>query len=331
MENPYDVLGISRNASEEEVKKAYRKLARDHHPDRNPGDKEAENRFKRVQEAYDTIRNPKQGPQVAFGDFDDFFSSIFGFGNQRQQTIVLDARLEVVIDFWEGIDGCTKTMTVPRNKTCETCDGSGASEVENCGLCSGKGVITQSQGHISMRTTCPQCMGAGNKTKKVCKNCNGNKSTRFDGTFDLEIPPHINNDAVIKVNGQGNQHKNKSGDLYAVIKIKPHEIFRRNIDDLFYIMPITYSQAVLGDNIKVPTLEGEVDLKIPKGTPTDAFFSIKKKGFKNIHTGHKGDVVIQVKIETVSKGAEYLEMVKKLQELEKETKECNRFKEKTKR
>ncbi len=338
MTNPYEVLGVKQGASEEEIKKAYRKLAKQYHPDRNPGDKDAEEKFKKVQEAYDRLNGkaPRQ-PEMDFDfgeQFGEFFSSVFGFGqpHQRKQTIILDVRLEIALDFWEGVHGCTKKITVPRNKTCETCNGSGAEELEKCSLCSGKGVISQRQGFISMQTTCPQCSGAGNRIRKVCEQCRGSKFIRFDGMVDLVVPKNAHDGTILRVAGHGNQHQGRNGDLYVVVRVNKHEVFQRNIDDLLYVMPITYSQAVLGDTLKVPSLAEDLDLTIPPGTHTDAVFRIRAKGFKNIQTGHVGDVVVQVKIETINEDGEYRKLVEALHKWENEnlTKARKQFKEKTK-
>ncbi len=333
MRDPYEVLGVSRDASDDEIKKSYRKLARQYHPDRNPGDQEAEDHFKVIQDAYEVLGdkekrdqydNPNQNINMSFGGFgmfDDFVNSVFNFqGNQRQQYhIDINSRLEIALDFWEAVRGCEKTLTVPKFKTCIVCSGSGAAILEKCSHCAGKGVISQRQGFVTMQTACPSCKGQGEKTKEVCKTCNGNGFSRNEGTVNVKIPQGISDGVVLKLAGQGNEHLKQIGDLYLGIRVNPHEIFKRQNDNLVYQMPISYAQAVLGTTIKVPTLDEEVELTIPPNTKHGTCLSVDGKGFKNISTGKFGGVFVFVEIETPDNiTPEYKNLLESLLKLEVE-------------
>lgn len=329
MRDPYEVLGVAKDASPEEIKKVYRKRCFDLHPDRNVGDKEAEEKFKEVQRAYDTITGKEKPHQqdinMGFGGadfFNDFVNNVFGGGQYRprqQRTFQTDYHLEIAIDFWEGVRGCEKTLTVPKFKTCETCSGSGAAEVETCSHCAGKGVIVQRQGFVTMQTTCPRCVGAGQKVKKNCEACQGKGSTRSDGTVTVRIPEGICNGTILKLAKQGNEHLGQAGDLYLTIRVNPHDLFHRQGDNLVYTMPITYSQAVLGAMVKVPTLNGEVDMAIPPGQEGQSAIIVPGKGFKNLSTNRHGDLVVWVEIETIcADKEEYRQLVEALAKWENE-------------
>lgn len=347
MRNPYEVLGVQQGASSDEVKRAYRKLAKEFHPDRNPGDKEAETKFKEISDAYERIENPEKfrQPQPDFDGFEggnpfgDFFQTIFNFGNRGQASrapqINLDVRMEVAVDFWEGVRGSEKTLTVPKFKTCETCKGSGAAEVEKCSFCAGKGVISKSQGFFTMQTTCPQCSGSGQKIKTACSACSGNGHSKSDGMVSVSIPKYTHDGMVLKVNGQGNEHLGRIGHLYVVLRVNPHEIFQRRGDDLIYVLPIPYSKAVLGGKTVVPTLHEEIEITIPKNTKTGTVLKVRGKGFKNIHTEQYGDLMIQVEIETVNTEdveLEYKNLIENLAKWEGENMlpGMKKFREKTK-
>lgn len=299
--NPYDILGVPQDASKEDIKSAYRKLVMQFHPDRNPGDKEAEARFKEIQSAYEQIEKPQNVNMNFEGGnsfFDDFINNVFNFrpeGSRSERRVELHLQLEIAISFWEAVRGCEKTLTVPKSKTCETCKGSGAAEMDKCNFCSGEGVIVQRQGVITMQTTCPHCSGRGQKVKIACKDCKYG-SIRDDGTVNVQIPSHIDNGSILRIIGLGNSHFGKHGDLYLTIRVGSHDIFVRQNNDLTYKMPITYTQAVFGATIKVPTLDKEIDLVIPPNTKTGEVFRIKGHGFK---ARHQGDLVILVEIETI--------------------------------
>jgi molecular chaperone DnaJ len=304
MKNPYEVLGVSEDANEDEIKKAYRKLSRDYHADRNPGDPEALKRYHEVQEAYENITNPQSQGFGGFSPpdfFNDFISNMhFNFGGSRpqQRHFNLDTRQEVIIDFWEAVKGCEKTITVPKLKTCKACNGSGAAEFEDCSQCASKGVIIQRQGNVAFQSTCPRCQGAGRRTKRSCESCQGG-FTRSEGTVTVKIPEHISDGGVLRVANQGNEHENRVGNLFLVVRVGTHPIFQRQGDNLVLRYPITYTQAVFGAKFKVPTLEGEIEMEIPKNFDPMQVLVSRNKGFKNLATGIRGDLIVYTHIEVI--------------------------------
>lgn len=334
MKNPYEVLGVSKDSSEEEIKKAYRELTMKYHPDRNPGDKDAETRFKEIAEAYDILSDKDKkanfdNPQSNFsggfsgfgGNFNDFFNDVMsGFGRQQnyEPQIDLNIRSSVALSFWEAVQGVEKTLAVPKFNICQNCVGTGATEVENCGFCAGKGVKIQRQGPVVMQTTCPQCRGTGKRISKECNTCGGEGLIRSNGTVNVKIPEHIPDGATLRVHGQGNNQAGKTGDLFLTVRVNRHKLFDRQGDDLVYEMPITYSQAVLGTTIKVPTLEGEIDCVISPNTSTGSSIIVKEKGFKNINTHRRGNLIIWLEVETISGNQEYKQLIEELAKWEKD-------------
>jgi molecular chaperone DnaJ len=243
-----------------------------------------------------------------------------GFGRRQtyQQQIDLNIRSQIVLGFWEAVKGVEKTLTVPKFTMCQTCVGTGATEVETCGFCAGKGVTTQRQGPVIMQTTCSQCRGAGKRISKECKTCSGEGLIRNNGTVNVRIPEHVPDGATLRVAGQGNSNNGRQGDLYLTVRVNRHPLFERQTDDLVYEMPITYSQAVLGAKVKVPTLEGEIECTISPNTSSGSSIIIEEKGFKNINTNRRGNLIIWLEVETISGNRDYKQLVEELAKWENE-------------
>jgi len=327
----YEVLGLDKSASADDIKKAYRKLAKKYHPDVST-EKDAESKFKEIQEAYEVLSDPQKKSQYdqfgheapgagfgqggfggGFGDFDfsDIFSSFFGGGGQRQSASRnaprkgSDIRRVMTISFEESVTGKTEKIKVPIYDECHVCHGTGAkskSDVQTCSKCHGTGSVVVEQqtifGRTRTQTTCPTCGGTGKKIKNKCPNCQGEGVERVTKTVEVKVPAGIDNNQHIRLAGYGNKGQNggPNGDLYILIKVTPSDVFVRQGDDIIITHPITFSQAALGDEIKVPTVYGDVMLKIPAGTQSDSKFRLRGKGMTNVRTKQKGDqhVVVQV-------------------------------------
>lgn len=338
--NYYDILEVTKEANQEEIKKAYRKLAMQYHPDRNIGDSEAEVKFKEVQEAYDILSDPQKKAMIdnpgmgGFGHsfFSDFFDNIFR-AQQTHSPIQLNIQTELVITFWEAVKGCQKTVTVNRAKMCNTCQGSGAAERETCSYCQGTGKHIQRAGNMTVQTTCPTCGGAGQTKKKDCQPCNGQGIISESVNVQFNIPAGVSDNTGLRLEKQGNHFNGRIGDIIAHVRVQQHEIFERIGNNLVYVYPITYSQAVLGAEITVPTLNDDVVITIPKVTKTGTQFRVKDKGFTDLY-GKTGDLVVQVVIETIDYRDElgYKHLVEELNKWERANPSTNlkRFLEKTK-
>ncbi len=324
----YEVLGIDRNANETEMKAAYRKLALKYHPDRNPDNKEAEEKFKEAAEAYEVLKDPQkrqiydqfghQGLEGSgysgFGGFEDIFSSFgdifedfFGFGRGRRTrsraSKGADLRYDLSLSFMDAAFGTETEIDVVKNGACPSCDGSGSepgSSPEVCAHCHGTGQVTRSQGFFTVRTTCPTCRGNGQTISNPCSKCRGNGLVEVRKTVSLKIPAGVDNGSRLRLNGEGEggSYNGPPGDLYVFIHVKPHDFFSRNDTDVICQIPISFVQAALGDKIKVPTLKGEKELEIPKGTQPGEIFRFKGEGIASLRNGHHGDQVIQVNIKT---------------------------------
>lgn len=333
----YEVLGLNKGASESDIKKAYRKLAKEYHPDKNPGDKEAEAKFKEVNEAYSILSDAEkksrydqfghagvdpnygagQGGFGGFGgfggmDFDmgDIFSSFFGGGasaSRRNGPVDGDDVLtRIVISFEEAAFGCQKTIEFPRTETCSKCSGSGAepgTQPETCSKCHGTGQIRFQQrtmlGMMQSTRPCDVCGGTGKIIKDPCKNCRGTGTERKRKKFDATIPAGINEGERILLRNQGNAGKRggMNGDLIVEINIRPHPVFERRGSDIYCEVPISFAEATLGAEITIPTLEGKESFKIPEGTQTGTRFSLKGKGIPIIRTNRRGNLYFTVQIE----------------------------------
>lgn len=324
----YEVLGVSRDASADEIKKAYRKLALKYHPDRNPGNKEAEEKFKEAAEAYAILSDAEKRAQYdqfghslggsgfqgfqgfeenfrGFGDiFGDLFEDFFGTsartrGGSRRGS---DLGVSVTITLEEASRGKEVTIEFPRHEACASCGGSGAargSKKSVCPECRGTGEIRITQGFFSLRRTCPRCQGEGERIDKPCSDCRGRGRMERVRKLNVKIPAGVDTDSRLKISGEGEagERGGPRGDLYARIEVKPHPFLERRGDDLYCEMLIPFSAAVLGGEVAVPTLDGKVKLRIPSGTPSGKIFRLKDKGVPSLHGGIRGSQLIRVEIE----------------------------------
>ncbi len=325
MKDYYEILGVSKNADDEELKKAYRRLAIKYHPDRNQNDKEAEEKFKQINEAYSVLSDPKKRAQYdQFGtvdengfssdfgyasSFEDIFSNIssmfgdlfgdYGFADRRNRPQKgEDISINLTIDFKEAIFGSQKKIEIKRKKVCKRCDGTGAEKggVEVCSYCRGTGEVVYSQGILSVRRTCPKCSGLGKIITKKCKECKGAGYVYEVEKIKVNIAQGIDSGNVIRVSGYGNPGLNggPSGDLYIYVNVKEHEFFKRKDRDIYVKIPISVAQAALGTTIKVPTIWGEHELYIPPGTQSGTTFTIKHKGVEL--SGVRGNQYVDVEV-----------------------------------
>ncbi len=334
----YEVLGIQKGASEDEIKKAYKKLARKYHPDMNPGDKEAEEKFKEVNEANEVLSDPEKkarydqfgfagvdpnygagagggayGGGFDFGDLGDIFGSFFGggFGGQRRNPNAPQRgesiRASVSISFTEAAFGCEKSVTIERSEQCPTCKGSGCAPgttPEICPDCHGSGTVqTRRQtpmGVFASNGPCRKCGGTGRLIHQPCSDCRGSGAARKRRTIKVNIPAGIDHGQTISLRGQGGAGKNggPAGDLLITVMVQPHEIFRRDGVDVFCEAPITFTQAVLGAELEIPTIDGKVKYSIPEGTQTGTVFRLKGKGVPVLNGRGRGDQYVTVVIET---------------------------------
>ena len=337
----YEVLGLAKNAAEEEIKKAYRKLAMKHHPDRNQGDgaKKSEEHFKEVKEAYEMLSDPKKraaydqyghagvDPNVGarggadgmgggFAEaFGDIFGDIFNSGGQRrgsgQQVFRgsdLSYAMEITLE--EAANGKESQIRIPSWENCETCKGSGAkpgTSPKVCTTCNGAGTVHMRQGFFSIQQTCPHCHGSGKIIPEPCLTCAGQGKLKKNKTLEVKIPPGINEGMRIRSTGNGEPGTNggPSGDLYIEIRIKQHEIFERDGDDLHCTVPVGLTSAALGGGIEVPTLGGKAEIELPEGTQHGKTFRLRGKGIKGVRASYPGDLYCHVSIETPIKLTEH--------------------------
>lgn len=333
----YAVLGLQKGASEEEIKKAYRRLAVKYHPDKNPGDKVAEENFKELGEAYEVLNDAQkraaydQYGHAAFdrraggfgrgGGFHDpfevfrevfgggsIFEDLFGGGGGQdpsQSQRGDDLRYDMEISFDEAAHGCEKEITVTKPERCEACQGTGAeagSRARSCPTCGGRGQVITSRGIFSIAQTCPQCQGAGRIIDKPCQVCRGNGRRERTSKIKLRIPAGVDSGSRLRSagNGEAGWRGGPSGDLYVILHVKPHEIFQRDGDDLLCEVPVSFVQAALGAEIDVPTLNGKTSIKVPAGTQPGTMFRLKGKGIKNIQGYGHGDLHVRVTVEVPS-------------------------------
>lgn len=326
----YEVLGLSRNASDQEIKSAYRKLALQFHPDRNPGNHEAEEKFKEAAEAYAVLSDSQKRAQYdrfghagvgtsassgfggfdpnVFADFSDILGDIFGFGDffgsgRRGGSRVqrgTDLRYDIEMTFEEAAFGTTTKIKVPRHETCSECDGNGAqkgSGPTTCPTCNGYGQVRFQQGFFAITRTCSQCHGTGQLIKNRCNVCHGEGRVVREKTIDLKIPAGVDTGSKMRLTGEGDAggKGGPAGDLYVVLNVQEHEFFERREHDLYCHIPITFTQAALGAQIMVPTLEREEEkLTIPAGTQTGSTFRIKGRGVSKRGGSARGDLYVTV-------------------------------------
>ena len=324
----YEVLGVAKNATDDEMKKAYRRLAMKFHPDRNPDNKEAEEKFKEANEAYETLTNadkraaydryghagvdPSMGGGggaggAGFGDiFGDVFGDIFGGGGrggQQRSNRGADLGYTMELDLEEAVRGTKAQIRVPTQVECEPCDGTGAKKGTSatpCRTCNGSGQVRVQQGFFVMSQTCPTCHGRGKVIPSPCSSCHGDGRVRKQKTLEVKIPAGVDTGDRIRLTGEGEAgaHGGPAGDLYVQVSVRDHRIFKRDGADLYCEVPIDFTVAALGGEIEVPTLDGRLKLRIPDGTQTGKLFRLKGKGVKPIRSHAPGDMLCRIVIET---------------------------------
>lgn len=344
----YKILGVTREASEEEIKKSYRKIAMQCHPDRNPGNKEAEEKFKIASEAYEVLRDPEKreiydrygieglkgtgftgfgGFEDIFSAFGDIFEDFFGFGTtQRRKTRArpgADLRYDLKISFYDAAFGKETEIEILKNMQCDICNGTGAKPgtfPTHCPNCKGTGQVTRSQGFFTISTTCSQCHGDGKYISHPCKECRGYGRVSKNKKIQIRIPPGVDTGSKLRIRAEGEEGERGGppGDLFVFIYVESHDFFSREGDDITCQIPISFVQAALGSEIEIPTLDGKRKLTIHKGTESGEIFRIKGEGFPKLRGYGRGDQLVQVILRTpknLTKRQE--EILKEFEELSK--------------
>lgn len=331
----YEILGVAKNASDEEIKKAYRKMAMKYHPDRNPGDKASEEKFKEAKEAYEMLSDAQKraaydrfghagvDPNAAAGGFGaggagfnggfaeafgDIFGDIFGGaarggGRAGNAYRGADLRYNMEITLEQAVNGFTTDIRVPSWDPCETCGGTGAkpgTKPKTCTTCSGSGAVRMSQGFFSIQQACPTCHGSGKVIAEPCTSCHGEGRIKRNKVLEVAIPAGIDEGQRIRLSGKGEPGMNGGppGDLYVEIRIKPHEVFQRDGDDLHCEVPVSFATATLGGEVEFATLKGNVSITLPEGTQSGKTFRLRGKGIKGVRSHHPGDLYCHVRVET---------------------------------
>jgi molecular chaperone DnaJ len=335
MNDLYDVLGVSKTASQDEIKKAYRKLARTYHPDTNPGDKEAEERFKEVQGAYDVLSDPKKrkeydqvgsrifsgsgGPRGGnyqwsgnigdLGDLSDLFGGIFGGSGgtasarsrRSRGERGRDVEVHVNVSFEDSLKGLTTKIPVELETACSACKGTGAepgTSPKICPECRGRGVVSESQGLFALSQPCPRCGGNGTVIEQPCRKCSGSGRERRTKRYTVKIPAGVKDGTQIRLKGKGEAGYSggPAGDLIVVTKVAPSPLFKRRGADLVIEVPVTYAEAALGANVEIPTPEGRISLKVPPGSEDGKLLRVKGRGAPKLNGGGKGDLIARVRL-----------------------------------
>ncbi|MBS4099487.1 MAG: molecular chaperone DnaJ [Sulfuricella sp.] len=342
----YEILGVNKDASEEDLKKAYRKLAMKHHPDRNPDNPKAEEHFKEAKEAYEVLSDAQKraaydqyghagvDPSAAgaagargfegFADaFGDIFGDIFGGGARGRSNVYrgADLRYNLEVSLEEAARGTETKIRIPAMTPCETCHGSGAkpgTQPTTCATCAGHGQVRMQQGFFSIQQTCPNCHGSGKVVQSPCPDCHGAGRVKQHKTLSVKIPAGVDEGDRIRLSGEGEAGVNGGppGDLYVVIQIKPHGVFQRDHNDLHCEMPISFTIAALGGEIDIPTLDGHAKIKIPAETQTGKVFRLRGKGIKGVRSSTHGDLLCHLVVETpVSLTDRQKELLRELDEI----------------
>ncbi len=326
----YEILEIDRNADSTIIKKAYRKLALKYHPDRNQGDKDAEEQFKKVNEAYQVLSDEnkrsiydrygkegldrqgfshysEQNYEDIMGDLGAIFESVFGGGfdfgsrsrRQKTQKYTLDLETSVILEFNEAVFGCKKEIKYKYKKPCSTCEGTGSKDkkLKSCSTCDGQGQVFSRQGFMTFSQVCPSCKGSGEVVKNPCSSCKGKGYEEEEAKISVDIPEGVDNGNRIRAAGKGNRGEHgQNGDLYVQIRVKDDEHFVRHHNDIYIEVPVFFTQAVLGESLKIPTLRGEKELKLDIGTKDKQQFIFKGEGVMDVHSRSKGNLIAQIKI-----------------------------------
>lgn len=343
----YEVLGVDKTANQQEIKIAYRKLAMKYHPDRNPDNPEAEEKFKEASEAYEVLSDSEKrsmydrmghnafeggfgggggggfggfSAEDIFSQFGDIFGGAFGGGGGRQQRQRRGSDLRYVMELTleEAVKGVKKTITFTAPAPCEACDGKGSknpNDVETCPTCHGAGQVRMQQGFFSVQQTCGTCRGQGQIIKNPCGSCHGSGVADRQQTLEVTIPAGVDNGDRVRLSGKGEAIRDgQSGDLYVEVVVREHEVFQRDGADLYMDVPITIADAALGKEIEIPTLDGRVSLKIPEGTQTGKLFRLRGKGVRPVRSSMVGDLLCRIVVETpVNLTSRQRELLKELQ------------------
>jgi molecular chaperone DnaJ len=320
----YEILSVARNADAEEIKRAYRRLAMQYHPDRNAGDSEAEQRFKEAAEAYEVLSDAEKrhrydryghagleglnaphfsNAQSVFDLFGDIFGDVFGGRARQGPRRGRDLKVEVELELMEAYRGCAKTVDISREEVCGECNGTGCrrgSRLSPCRRCNGQGVVVQAQGFFRVQQTCRACGGSGSIITDPCTACSGQGRVAARRTLEISIPPGVDNGTAVRLNGEGEAGDPGAprGDLYCLVRVREHPLFQRDGPHLICQVPITFSQAALGGDLEVPTLDGSITHPLKRGTQSGEIVRIAGRGMPGLRGGRKGDLLVQVVVET---------------------------------